>query len=313
MVKFEKPDFKVEEYSEDIFYGRFVLEPLERGYGMTIGNALRRVLVSSLPGAAVKSIKIDGILHEFQTLEGVLEDVTHIILNIKNLVLKINSDEEKTLTINVNKSGAITAADIECDSDVEIINLDHHIATLSAKREFSMEMVAVRGKGYVPSFENKSEIQTVSVLPIDSMFTPIRKVTYKVEKTRVGQNASYDRLILDVWTNGALKPEEAISLGSKILVEHFNIIADLNDISQIDGLMNEKEENLIDKALETPVENLNLTVRAYNCLKRAGIHTVQDLTEKTEAEMIKVKNLGKISLEDVIRNLHELGLDLKRD
>lgn len=311
MVQFEKPAFKVEEYSDDIFYGRFVLEPLERGYGITIGNSLRRVLVSSLPGAAVKSIKIEGILHEFQTLDGVLEDVTHIILNMKKLVLKIDSDEEKKLYINVNKEGNVTAEDIVYDSDVEIINKDLHIATLAKKMPFQMEITAVRGKGYAPSYENKDDVQTVGVIPIDSMFTPVRKVTYEVEKTRVGQNSNFDRLILDVWTNGALNPEEAISLGSKIIVEHFNILTDLNEISNIDSLMLVKEDSLIEKALETPVESLNLTVRAYNCLKRAGIHTVQDLTERTESEMMKVKNLGKISLDDVIKNLTDLGLSLK--
>ncbi|MFV0424750.1 MAG: DNA-directed RNA polymerase subunit alpha [Bacilli bacterium] len=311
MIQFRKPSFKVEEYVEDRFYGKFVIEPLERGIGITIGNALRRIMISSLPGAAIKNVKIEGILHEFQTLDGVLEDVTQIILNLKQVILRIDSEEEKTLTINASSEGVVTAGDIECDSDVEIINPEQHIATLSPNATLSMEMTASTGRGYVPSIENKSDTQVIGVLAIDSIYTPVKKVAYEVEKTRVGQDGNYDKLIMEIHTDGSLNPEEALSLGSMVLVEHLDIIKDINNISNIGDIMVEKEETLKEKVLEAPIENLNLSVRAYNCLKRAEINTIYDLTEKTEGEMMKVKNLGKKSLKDVISNLEELGLSLK--
>ncbi len=316
MIQFRKPSFIIEDYVEDKFYGKFVVEPLERGFGTTIGNALRRVMIASLPGAAIKTVKIEGILHEFQTLDGVLEDVTEIILNLKQVVLRIDSDDfdvEKTLKIEVSQEGAVTAADIECDADVEVINPDLHIATLSKDVTLSIEMVAGIGRGYVPSVDNKPETQVIGVLPIDSIYTPVKKIAYDVEKTRVGQDGTYDKLILDIHTDGSLTPEEALSLGSKILSEHLNVISDINNISNIEDILVEKEETLKEKTLEAPIENLNLSVRAYNCLKRAEIHTIYDLTQKTEAEMMKVKNLGKKSLKDVIANLEELGLTLKND
>ncbi len=311
MIQFRKPSFKVEEYVEDRFYGKFVIEPLERGIGITLGNALRRIMISSLPGAAITTVKIEGILHEFQTLEGVLEDVTQIILNLKQVILKIDSDEEKVLTINVSSEGVVTAADIECDGDVEIVNPEQHIATLSQNANLTMEMTATTGRGYVPSIDNKPENQVIGVLAIDSIFTPVKKVAYEVEKTRVGQDGNFDKLIMEIHTDGSLNPEEALSLGSKVLVEHLDIIKDTNNIANIGDIMVEKEETLKEKVLETPIENLNLSVRAYNCLKRAEINTIYDLTEKTESEMMKVKNLGKKSLKDVMYNLDELGLSLK--
>ncbi len=315
MIQFRKPIFKVDQYIEDQFYGRFVLEPFERGFGTTVGNALRRVLVSSLPGAAIKSVKIDGILHEFQILDGVIEDVTEIILNLKQVVLRADaeSDEEYNLEINVSGEGEVTAGDIICTDDIEVVNPDLHIATLSKDINLKIEMVAAVGRGYVPSFKNKVSPQVIGVLPIDSIFTPVKKVAYEVEKTRVGQDGNYDKLIIDVWTNGSLKPEEAIALGSKILTEHLSIVSDINNISNIEDIMYEKDESLKEKVLEAPIEDLNLSVRAYNCLKRANINTIYDLTEKTEAEMMKVKNLGRKSLKDVIANLEEIGLSLKSD
>lgn len=314
MIQFKKPSFIIEDYVEDQFYGRFVIEPLERGFGTTIGNALRRIMISSLPGVAIKTVKIEGILHEFQTLDGVIEDVTEIILNLKQVVLRIDSDDlevSRVLNINVSREGAVTAADIECEGDVEIVNPDLHIATLSKNTTLSIEMVAGRGRGYVPSYENKPDTQVIGVLPIDSLYTPIKKVSYEVEKTRVGQDGNYDKLIMDINTDGSLTPEEALSLGSRILSEHLNVISDLNNISNISDILVEKEETIKEKTLEAPIENLNLSVRAYNCLKRAEIHTIYDLTQKTESEMMKVKNLGKKSLKDVIANLEELELTLK--
>ncbi len=315
MIEFRKPTFKVEEYVEDQFYGRFVVEPLERGFGTTIGNALRRVLVSSLPGAAIKTVKIDGIFHEFQVLDGVLEDVTEIILNLKQVVLRTETeiDSEFTLLINISGEGEVYASDIECEGDIEVVNPDLHIATLSKDASLKIEMVASVGRGYAPSQENKITPQVIGVIPIDSIYTPVKRVAYNVEKTRVGQDGTYDKLIFDVWTNGSLSPEEAVALGSKILTEHLNILSDISNIANIDNIMIDKTETSIEKVLEAPIENLNLSVRAYNCLKRANINTLYDLTEKTEAEMMKVKNLGKKSLKDVIANLEDIGLGLKNE
>ncbi|OON66262.1 DNA-directed RNA polymerase subunit alpha, partial [Klebsiella pneumoniae] len=275
MIEIEKPKIETVELNEDAKYGKFVIEPLERGYGTTLGNSLRRILLSSLPGAAVTAIQIDGVLHEFSTVEGVVEDVTTIILNLKKLALKIYSEEEKTLEIDVQGEGIVTAADITHDSDVEILNPDLHIATLAKDAHFRVRLTAKRGRGYTPADANKSEDQPIGVIPIDSIYTPVSRVTYQVEKTRVGQVANYDKLTLDVWTDGSIGPKEAISLGAKILTEHLNIFVGLTDEAQNAEIMVEKEEDQKEKVLEMTIEELDLSVRSYNCLKRAGINTVQ--------------------------------------
>ncbi|ABS20505.1 DNA-directed RNA polymerase subunit alpha [Bacillus cytotoxicus] len=313
MIEIEKPKIETVELNEDAKYGKFVIEPLERGYGTTLGNSLRRILLSSLPGAAVTAIQIDGVLHEFSTVEGVVEDVTTIILNLKKLALKIYSDEEKTLEIDVQGEGIVTAADITHDSDVEILNPDLYIATLAKDAHFRVRLTAKRGRGYTPADANKSEDQPIGVIPIDSIYTPVSRVTYQVEKTRVGQVANYDKLTLDVWTDGSIGPKEAISLGAKILTEHLNIFVGLTDEAQNAEIMVEKEEDQKEKVLEMTIEELDLSVRSYNCLKRAGINTVQELANKTEEDMMKVRNLGRKSLEEVKHKLEELGLGLRKD
>ncbi|MFJ6290732.1 DNA-directed RNA polymerase subunit alpha [Bacillus thuringiensis] len=313
MIEIEKPKIETVELNEDAKYGKFVIEPLERGYGTTLGNYLRRILLSSLPGAAVTAIQIDGVLHEFSTVEGVVEDVTTIILNLKKLALKIYSEEEKTLEIDVQGEGIVTAADITHDSDVEILNPDLHIATLAKDAHFRVRLTAKRGRGYTPADANKSEDQPIGVIPIDSIYTPVSRVTYQVEKTRVGQVANYDKLTLDVWTDGSIGPKEAISLGAKILTEHLNIFVGLTDEAQNAEIMVEKEEDQKEKVLEMTIEELDLSVRSYNCLKRAGINTVQELANKTEEDMMKVRNLGRKSLEEVKHKLEELGLGLRKD
>lgn len=313
MIEIEKPKIETVELNEDAKYGKFVIEPLERGYGTTLGNSLRRILLSSLPGAAVTAIQIDGVLHEFSTVEGVVEDVTTIILNLKKLALKIYSEEEKTLEIDVQGEGIVTAADITHDSDVEILNPDLHIATLAKDAHFRVRLTAKRGRGYTPADANKSEDQPIGVIPIDSIYTPVSRVTYQAEKTRVGQVANYDKLTLDVWTDGSIGPKEAISLGAKILTEHLNIFVGLTDEAQNAEIMVEKEEDQKEKVLEMTIEELDLSVRSYNCLKRAGINTVQELANKTEEDMMKVRNLGRKSLEEVKHKLEELGLGLRKD
>ncbi|AKP45551.1 MULTISPECIES: DNA-directed RNA polymerase subunit alpha [Bacillus] len=313
MIEIEKPKIETVEISDDATYGKFVVEPLERGYGTTLGNSLRRILLSSLPGAAVTSIQIDGVLHEFSTVEGVVEDVTSIILNIKKLALKIYSDEEKTLEIDVQGEGVVTAADITHDSDVEILNPDLHIATLAENGSLRMRLTARRGRGYTPADQNKREDHPIGVIPIDSIYTPVSRVNYQVEKTRVGQVANYDKLSLDVWTDGSIGPKEAVSLGAKILTEHLNIFVNLTDEAQNAEIMVEKEEDQKEKVLEMTIEELDLSVRSYNCLKRAGINTVQELANKTEEDMMKVRNLGRKSLEEVKAKLNELGLSLRKD
>ncbi|MEI4613897.1 DNA-directed RNA polymerase subunit alpha [Bacillus cereus] len=313
MIEIEKPKIETVELNEDAKYGKFVIEPLERGYGTTLGNSLRRILLSSLPGAAVTAIQIDGVLHEFSTVEGVVEDVTTIILNLKKLALKIYSEEEKTLEIDVQGEGIVTAADITHDSDVEILNPELHIATLAKDAHFRVRLTAKRGRGYTPADANKSEDQPIGVIPIDSIYTPVSRVTYQVEKTRVGQVANYDKLTLDVWTDGSIGPKEAISLGAKILTEHLNIFVGLTDEAQNAEIMVEKEEDQKEKVLEMTIEELDLSVRSYNCLKRAGINTVQELANKTEEDMMKVRNLGRKSLEEVKHKLEELGLGLRKD
>ncbi|PAQ15123.1 DNA-directed RNA polymerase subunit alpha [Bacillaceae bacterium SAOS 7] len=313
MIEIEKPKIETVEISDDATHGKFVVEPLERGYGTTLGNSLRRILLSSLPGAAVTSIQIDGVLHEFSTIEGVVEDVTSIILNIKKLALKIYSDEEKTLEVDVQGNGVITAADITHDSDVEILNPDLHIATLGENAHFRMRLTAQRGRGYNPAVQNKKEDHPIGVIPIDSIYTPVERVNYQVESTRVGQLTNYDKLSLDVWTDGSIGPKEAISLGAKILTEHLNIFVGLTDEAQNAEIMVEKEEDQKEKVLEMTIEELDLSVRSYNCLKRAGINTVQELASKSEEDMMKVRNLGRKSLEEVKAKLDELGLGLRKE
>lgn len=315
MVEFEKPNYKITDYVESNFYGKFELEPLERGFGITIGNALRRVMLSSLPGAAISSVKIEGALHEFQTLEGVVEDVTTIILNLKKIVIKKHVEEMKVIHLNVTKEGPVTAGDIECDSDVEIINKDLVIANVAKGGKLVMEMTVTSGRGYIKSEENKKllDIKKVGVIPIDSIYSPIERISYDVESARVGQDESYDKLILNVWTNGSIKPEEAVALASRILIEHFNILTNLSNIANVTGMMIEKTEDPKVKALETTIEDLDFSVRAYNCLKRAGIHTLQDLVNKSENDMMKIRNLGKKSLKEVLDKVRDLGLVLRDD
>jgi DNA-directed RNA polymerase subunit alpha len=310
LIEIEKPKIECVESSEDNTYGKFVVEPLERGYGVTLGNSLRRILLSSLPGVAVTSIKIDGVLHEFSTVPGVVEDVTEIILNIKNLSMKLFSDGPKIVYIDAEGEGEVTAGDIKTDSDVEILNPDLHICTLNGDKRFYMEMVLNKNRGYVPAEKNKQPGQPIGIIPVDSIYTPVKKVNYTVENTRVGQVTDYDKLTLEVWTNGSIKPDEAISLGAKILSEHLNLFIDLSDHAKHTEIMVEKEETKKEKVLEMTIEELDLSVRSYNCLKRAGINTVEDLTNKTEEDMMKVRNLGRKSLEEVLQKLHALGLSL---
>ena len=313
MIEIEKPKIETVEISEDAKYGKFVVEPLERGYGNTLGNSLRRILLSSLPGAAVTSIQIDGVLHEFSTVEGVVEDVASIILNVKKLALKIYSDEEKVIEIVVKGDGSVTAADITHDSDVEILNPDLYIATIAKNGHLRMRMYAQRGRGYTPADQNKREDLPIGVIPIDSIYTPVSRVNFQVENTRVGQNSDYDKLSLDVWTDGSIGPKEAISLGAKILTEHLNIFVGMTNEAQTAEIMVEKEEDQKEKVLEMTIEELDLSVRSYNCLKRAGINTVLELANKSEDDMMKVRNLGRKSLEEVKHKLEELGLGLRKE
>lgn len=313
MIEIEKPKIEVVEVNENSTYGKIVVEPLERGYGTTLGNSLRRILLSSLPGAAVTSIQIDGVLHEFSTINGVVEDTAEIILNLKKLALKIHSNEEKTLEIDVSRGGIVTAGDIRVDSDVEILNPDLYIATVEDNAKFNMFIRVNRGRGYVPAEKNKSEEQLIGVIPVDSIYTPITRVNFNVENTRVGQVTNYDKLTLELWTNGSIKPEEAVSLGAKILTEHLNLFVGLTQEAKEAEIMVEKEEDQKEKVLEMTIEELDLSVRSYNCLKRAGINTVQELTTKSEEDMMKVRNLGRKSLEEVQFKLQELGLSLRMD
>ena len=311
MIEIEKPRVECVEISEDGSYGKFVVEPLERGYGITLGNSLRRILLSSLPGVAANSVKIDGVLHEFSTIPGVAEDVTEIILNIKKLAVKLHADGPKTIYINQEGAGEICARDIKCDSDVEIINGDLHIATLNEDAKLFMEIVIDKGRGYVSSDRNKQLLQPIiGVIPVDSIYTPVNKVNYTIENTRVGQITDYDKLILEVWTNGTIDPHDAVSLGAKIMNEHLNLFIDLSESAKNTEIMIEKEESKKEKVLETTIEELDLSVRSYNCLKRAGINTVQDLTNRSENDMMKVRNLGRKSLEEVVAKLDSMGLTL---
>lgn len=310
MIEIEKPKIECAETSEDNTYGRFVVEPLERGYGITLGNSLRRILLSSLPGVAVTSIKIDGVLHEFSTVPGVIEDVTEIILNVKRLSIRMFDEGPKIVYIDAEGEGPVTVGDIKTDADVEILNPEMLICTLNGEHRFYMELVLNKNRGYVPAEKNKQPGQPIGIIPIDSIYTPVRKVNYTVENTRVGQVTDYDKLTLEVWTNGSIKPDEAISLGAKILSEHLNLFIDLSDHAKHTEIMVEKEETKKEKVLEMTIEELDLSVRSYNCLKRAGINTVEDLTNKTEEDMMKVRNLGRKSLEEVLQKLSALGLSL---
>jgi DNA-directed RNA polymerase subunit alpha len=313
MIKFEKPEYKIAEYVESNHYGKFELEPLERGFGTTLGNALRRVMLSSLPGSAVIGVKIDGVMHEFQKIDGIVEDVTTIVLNLKNLVVKNHSEEIKTLTLSASKEGVVTAAQIDKDADVEIINPELEICTLVKGGKIDMEIVISNGRGYVEASVNKKLLDEtkVGIIPMDSNYSPIEIVKYEVLDTRVGQNENYDKLLLEVTTDGSMTPEEAIALAAKILVEHFELMCDLNAIANVSGIMQEKHVDTMTKTLETPIEEVEFSVRAYNCLKRAGIHTIQDLVNKKEVEVTKIRNLGKKSLKEVIDKVADLGLSFK--
>ena len=315
MIKFEKPIFKVAEYVESRNYGRFEIEPLERGFGTTLGNALRRVMLSSLPGDAITSVHIDGVLHEFQTIDGVVEDVTGIILNLKNVVVRNLTDEPKTIKLNVSKEGVVTAADIEKDADIEIVNPEQEIATIVKGGKLNMEMTVSNGRGYVRAEANKKNLGDVKLntIAMDSNFSPIERVNYEVEDARVGQDDSYDKLTMEVWTNGSMKPEEAMALAARIIIEHFEIITNLDEIADETGLMKQNVDDSKTKALEMSIDELEFSVRAYNCLKRANINTLQDLTQKSENEMMKIRNLGKKSLKEVIDKVKELGFSFRID
>ncbi|MHB8916755.1 MAG: DNA-directed RNA polymerase subunit alpha [Desulfocucumaceae bacterium] len=313
MLEIEKPKIECTEMSEENNYARFVVEPLERGYGITLGNSLRRILLSSLPGAAVTSVKIDGVLHEFSTIPGVKEDVTDIILNLKNLCLKVYSDEEKVMRIEAKGDQMVRAGDIIHDADMEILNPDLHIATLSGNSRLFMELNVAKGRGYVAAEKNKKGDHIIGVIPVDSVFTPVRKVNFTVENTRVGQRTDYDKLTLEVWTNGSIRPDEATSLSAKIMGEHLRLFIGLTETVNDVEIMVEKEEEQKDKILEMTIEELDLSVRSYNCLKRAAINSVEELVQRNEEDMMKVRNLGKKSLEEVINKLRELGLSLRKD
>ena len=313
MIEFEKPNIECLEVDNTNNYAKFVCEPLERGYGVTIGNSLRRILLSSLTGCAITSVKIEGVLHEFSSIPNVVEDVPEIIVNLKNVRLKFTENEEKVMRINFKGEGEVTAADIVTDGTVEILNPDLHIATVSEGGQLIMEMTADMGRGYSPSEKNKKPNQDISVLPIDSIYTPVKKVNYQVKNTRVGQMVDYDKLIIEVWTDGSLKAHEALSLAAKVMTGHLELFIDLSEATRNTQVMIEKEESKKEKVLETSIEELELSVRSFNCLKRAGIATVEDLTNKSESDMMKVRNLGKKSLDEVIAKLHSLGLNFAEE
>ena len=313
MIEFEKPNIKCLEIDNEKNYAKFVCEPLERGYGITIGNSLRRILLSSLPGCAIKSVKIDGAQHEFTTIPDVVEDVPELILNLKMVRIKMDKNEEKTLRIDFDGEGEVKAGDIITDGTVEVLNPDLHIATVSKGGKLHLEMTADMGRGYNTAEKNKVPNQPIGVIAIDSIYSPVKKVNYAVENTRVGQMVDYDKLTIELWTDGSLEPYEALSLAAKVLTEHLKLFVDLSETAKTTQIMIEKEENKKEKILEMPIEELELSVRSFNCLKRAGISTVEDLANKTENDMMKVKNLGKKSLDEVIAKLHDLGLDLAKE
>ena len=316
MIKFEKPQYKVTEYVESNNYGKFEIEPLERGFGTTLGNSLRRVMLSSLPGSAITSVKIDGVMHEFQTIDGVMEDVTSIILNLKNVVVKNYTEENQVLTLVCDKEGLVTAADIKCPADVEIINKDQEIATIVKGGSLNMEMTVSNGRGFVRAEANKKILGDnikVGTIAIDSSYSPIERVNIEVEDARVGQETNFDKLTIEVWTNGSMKPEESIALAARIITEHFEILTELNSIADIKGLMTEQDEDPKVKALETSIDDMEFSVRAYNCLKRSGINTMQDLVNRKESDMMKIRNLGKKSLKEVLDKVKEMGLSFRED
>ena len=313
MIEFEKPNIECLEVDDNNNYAKFVCEPLERGYGVTIGNSLRRILLSSLTGCALTSVKIEGVLHEFSSIPNVVEDVPEIIVNLKNVRLKFTENEEKVMRINFKGEGEVTAGDIITDGTVEILNPDLHIATVAEGGQLIMELTADMGRGYSPSEKNKKPIQDISVLPIDSIYTPVKKVNYQVKNTRVGQMVDYDKLIIEVWTDGSLKAHEALSLAAKVMTGHLELFIDLSEATKNTQVMIEKEESKKEKVLETSIEELELSVRSFNCLKRAGISTVEDLTNRSENDMMKVRNLGKKSLDEVIAKLHSLGLNFRQE
>ena len=313
MIEFEKPNIECLEVDNTNNYAKFVCEPLERGYGVTIGNSLRRILLSSLTGCAITSVKIEGVLHEFSSIPNVVEDVPEIIVNLKNVRLKFTENEEKVMRINFKGEGEVTAGDIITDGTVEILNPDLHIATVSEGGQLIMEMTADMGRGYSPSEKNKKPNQDISVLPIDSIYTPVKKVNYQVKNTRVGQMVDYDKLIIEVWTDGSLKAHEALSLAAKVMTGHLELFIDLSEATRNTQVMIEKKESKKEKVLETSIEELELSVRSFNCLKRAGIATVEDLTNRSESDMMKVRNLGKKSLDEVIAKLHSLGLSFAEE
>ncbi len=313
MIEFEKPNIKCVEIDKVRNYGKFVCEPLERGYGITIGNSLRRILLSSLPGSAIKSVKIEGAEHEFTTIPNVVEDVPELIINLKMVRFKLDKNEEKTLRLDFKGEGEVKAGDIITDGTVEILNPDLHIATVSKGGSLHLEMVADMGRGYNTAEKNKTPNQPIGVISIDSIYSPVKKVNYSVENTRVGQMVDYDKLTIELWTDGSLEPYEALSLAAKVLTDHLSLFVDLSEAAKNTQIMVEKEEDQKEKILEMPIEELELSVRSFNCLKRSGVSTVGDLTKKTENEMMKVKNLGRKSLEEVIEKLHALDLDLMKE
>ena len=313
MIEFERPNIECLEVDDNNNYAKFVCEPLERGYGVTIGNSLRRILLSSLTGCALTSVKIEGVLHEFSSIPNVVEDVPEIIVNLKNVRLKFTENEEKVMRIKFKGEGEVTAADIVTDGTVEILNPDLHIAPVSEGGQLIMELTADMGRGYSPSDKNKKPNQDISVLPIDSIYTPVKKVNYQVKNTRVGQMVDYDKLIIEVWTDGSLKAHEALSLAAKVMTGHLELFIDLSEATKNTQVMIEKEESKKEKVLETSIEELELSVRSFNCLKRAGISTVEDLTNRSENDMMKVRNLGKKSLDEVIAKLHSLGLNFRQE
>ena len=313
MIEFEKPNIKCLEIDNDSNYAKFVCEPLERGYGITIGNSLRRILLSSLPGSAITGVKIEGVQHEFSTIPNVVEDVPEIIVNLKSVRLKLDQNEEKTLRINFKGEGEVKAGDIITDGTVERLNPDLHIATVSEGGSLVMELTADMGRGYNTAEKNKKDDQPLGLLPIDSIYTPVKKVNYSVENTRVGQMVDYDKLTIEVWTDGSLKPYEALSLAAKVMTGHLELFIDLSEATKNTKVMVEKEESKKEKVLEMSIEDLELSVRSFNCLKRANIATVEDLANKTESDMMKVRNLGKKSLDEVTNKLHALGLDFARE
>mgnify|MGYP003291733157 FL=1 len=314
MIGIEKPRIETAELAADGTYGKIVVEPLERGYGVTLGNSLRRILLSSLPGYAITSVKIDGVLHEFSTIPGVKEDVTEIILNLKGVILKIHGEGPKTVYIDATGEGEVLAGDIKCDSEVEIINPDWHICTLDKDAHINMELTVNKGRGYVSAEQNKKLMQPViGVIAIDSIYTPILKANYTIDDLRVGQDIGFDKLTLEVWTNGTIAATEAVSLGAKFLNEHLALFGDLSGEAYETEIMVDKGDDAKEKVLEMTIEELDLSVRSFNCLKRAGINTVEDLINKTEEEMMKVRNLGKKSLDEVINKLHSFGLDLRSE